>query len=125
MNGNSGMQADMFAKYFPGDPWTIEYVPTDEQSAAMTAHAQSHAQSDEELETFLQMLGIIPSESFVNPNARDAWTKKPTRIVTERLCGRGHLRSEHSYFTPNGKRVCRACKRVTDALRKEKARAAA
>lgn len=116
---------DLFGRVFPGEKWTIEFVPTVEQSAAMTRHAQSHAQSDEELETFLQMLGLAPSESFFNPRARDAWTKKPARVSNSPTCRRGHLWSENTYRTPDGGRYCRACKRYTNSLRNEKKKAAA
>jgi len=122
---NSQSADDLFGRVFPGEKWTIEFTPTVEQSDAMTKHAQSHAQSDAELETFLKMFGILPSESFFNPNARDAWARNPAGVDRTVTCRRGHLWSENTYRTPDGGRYCRACKRYTNSLRNEKKRAAA
>lgn len=37
---------DMFGKYFPGEPYLLEFIPTDEEAAATAALAERRGSSD-------------------------------------------------------------------------------
>jgi hypothetical protein len=116
----------MFAAYFPGEKYTITFEPTSEQSDAMTRMVAARSTSNAEWETMLQMLGIIPSKGAFNPTARDAWTKKPTRVPDKKPnvavasdgsteCKNGHIRSQYSFLDPRGHVRCRKCHAVSTA----------
>lgn len=120
MNGQAGTHASMYAAYFPGDPYTTTFEPTPEQSSSMIRLAGDYADDDSQAEVLLQMLGIIPSESAFNPTARDAWTKKPSRVPEKKpnvavapngstVCKQGHVRAEYSFLDPRGHIRCRKC----------------
>lgn len=130
MNGQAGTHASMFAAYFPGDAYTITFEPTPEQSTAMTRMVTKHAANDDESQTMLQMLGILPSVGARNPTARDAWTRTQNKLNTgdptiSKHCRNGHLRTEYTYVDVNGSLRCRQCRRIYDRARDAKRRAAA
>lgn len=125
MNSASGTQVDMYAKYFPGEKYTTVFEPTPEQATAVTAHAESYANSDE-LTTLMQMLGLTPSVSAFNPKARDAWTRKwPSKQKRDAAraiaCPQGHDRKQHSTADRSGRMYCVICKRADGERRRERA----
>lgn len=120
MNGQAGTHASMYAAYFPGEKYTITFEPTDEQSGAMTRIVTARAVDADESTMLLKMLGIIPSESASNPDAPDAWTRKPPRheptyanvevgLDGSTMCRNGHVRADYSYINAKGNVRCRAC----------------
>lgn len=131
MNGQAGTHASLYAAYFPGDAYTITFEATPEQSASMIRLAGKYAGSNTESDVLLMMLGVIPSESAFNPDARDAWTKKMPRhepvyatVATasdgSMHCRNGHLRSDYSYKNVHGKIRCRACQSAAAAAYKQR-----
>lgn len=116
---NSQSADDMFGRVFPGEKWTITFEATDEQADAMTAHVDAHTDDADERLMFLQMLGLADYVSAFNPNARDAWTRKPAQ-ATASLCARGHRRDEYGYEAPDGRKRCRQCSREYIAATKSR-----
>jgi hypothetical protein len=119
-NNNSGTAVDMYARYFPGEPYTISFEPTPEQSAAMIRLTSARTENNTEAEVLLMMLGVIPSESAFNPTARDAWTKKKPRAASKAdlsstVCVHGHNRDQFSRIDAEGKWRCRECDRIAQA----------
>lgn len=121
MNGQAGTHASLFAAYFPGEPYTITFEPTPEQSASMIRLAGSHTDNNTQADVLLQMLGIIPSESAFNPTARDAWAKKKPRVrnskadLSSTVCVHGHNRDQFSRIDRSGNWRCRECDRIARA----------
>jgi len=112
-NNNSGTAVDMYARYFPGEPYTTSFEPTPEQSAAMVRLTSAHTQNNTEAETLLMMLGVIPSESAFNPTARDAWTKAKPTVTESGTCKNGHARARYTFINSAGARRCRECHRIS------------
>jgi len=121
-NNNSGTAVDMYARYFPGEPYTISFEPTPEQSAAMIRLTSTHTDNNTEAETLLMMLGVIPSESAFNPTARDAWTKAKPNVTAKGTCKNGHVREVHTYVNSDGAMRCRECRRVSNRAMAQRAR---
>lgn len=42
----AALSADMYGKYFPGEPYVTEFIPTDEQTTAVTALAEGRGDGD-------------------------------------------------------------------------------
>jgi len=122
MSQNSGTQADMFAKYFPGEPWAISFEPTPEQSAAMIRLTSSRTDNNTQAETLLMILGVIPSESAFNPTARDAWTKAKPTVNESGTCKNGHVREVYTYVNSDGAMRCRECRRISNRASEQRAR---
>lgn len=121
-NNNSGTAVDMYARYFPGDPYTISFEPTPEQSAAMIRLTSARTDSNTEAETLLMMLGVIPSESAFNPTARDAWTKAKPTVTESGTCKNGHARDRYTFINSAGARRCRECHRISKRASEQRAR---
>lgn len=43
---NRAISGDMFARVFPGEPYVIEFIPTEEQAAAVERAAERRGCSD-------------------------------------------------------------------------------
>lgn len=115
---------DMYGRVFPGEKWTITFEATDEQADAMTVHVDAHTADPGERLMFLQMLGLAEYESGFNPDARDAWTKKRPEKKPSLNCRNGHPRSEYGFKRANGATRCRECRRLENARRAARKRAA-
>lgn len=121
---------DLFSRVFPGEDYTLIFEPTEQQSAAITALVTKRADADES-ETLLQMLGILPSESAINPTGRDTWAKKPSRVPEKRPnvavaangtteCKEGHLRADYSFLDRHGHIRCRKCHAISGKASRER-----
>ncbi|MDR6172611.1 hypothetical protein [Curtobacterium sp. SORGH_AS_0776] len=104
-----GTAHDLFARYFPGDPYTTTFEPTAVQTVNVTRHAQRQATNGDELKAFMQALGLMSYDS-----------KSTERVITGQ-CKRGHDRAVHAKVRADGFVECRLCKRLMAQARERKA----
>lgn len=110
----------MYAKYFPGEKYTITFEPSAAQSVSVTRLAQKQATDGAELKMFLQALGLIASPTVEAPLKKPA---HPKRDAARKLaCPQGHDRKQFSAEDRSGRMYCLICKRADGERRRELAR---
>lgn len=128
MNRNSGTETDLFNRYFPGEPWTIEFVPTDAQSDALKRMVEGRAANPDVRATLMQMLGLETSTSAapttdIGKRARTSPVQAQRNERSKRQCPQGHPRATHSALDRRGRPYCMTCRAELGERRREEARA--
>jgi hypothetical protein len=115
----SGTAVDLYARYFPGEPYTTVFEPTPEQPVAVTRHAQVAARNGAELEQFMKALGVMSYQPTAQPSKRPAHPKRDAARAI--ACPQGHDRKQHSTADRSGRMYCVICKRADGERRRERA----